>query len=99
MERRNARPATPQSDAALARFFEFATSVEQRLEAGKPTYGDASFQKPLTEIVEEIREELLDVCGWAFILYDRLNLIEQNIRRVGYAEACGNSASSESQSQ
>lgn len=69
-------PETPLSDAALEDFPEFVANVRSRLERGKKDYGDVSFERPLQEVVDEIRQEALDLCGWSFILWARLNKIE-----------------------
>jgi hypothetical protein len=50
----------------------FAERVRQRLEAGRAAYGDRSFGRPPGELVGEIEQELLDVCGWSFIALERL---------------------------
>lgn len=72
----NHAPETPLSDAALEDFPEFVSCVRSRLERGKKDYGDVSFERPLQEVVDEIRQEALDLCGWSFILWARLNKIE-----------------------
>jgi hypothetical protein len=46
--------------------------VRARLKAGQQSYGDASFQRSPAGLVGEIEQELLDVCGWAFVLHERL---------------------------
>lgn len=50
----------------------FVAAVSQRLEKGRDTYGDKSFDKPIGELLVEIEEELLDVCGWSFVLWLKL---------------------------
>lgn len=70
------------SDQALERFGEFAARIRARLESGKRVYGDSSFERPLVSLVEEIRQEALDVAGWAFILYDRLAELEQRVEQA-----------------
>ena len=50
-------------------FFEL---VAARLEAGRQEYGDRSFERKGEELIDEIIEELADVCGWSYILFDRL---------------------------
>lgn len=69
----------PRSTIALTHFEEFASRVRQRLESGKRVYGDASFEKPLVVLIEEIRQEVLDQAGWAFIAYERLTELEKKI--------------------
>src|SRR5262249_47533532 len=51
---------------------EFTAEVERRLEAGARAYGDASFDKPAHELIDEIEQELDDVMGWGFIEWVRL---------------------------
>ena len=51
----------------------FASNVAARLEAKKQKYGDRSFSREPLELVREIEEELLDVSGWAFILWSRIH--------------------------
>ena len=72
----SSQPATPKSDAALERFAEFTGRVHERLVNGKRVYGDGSFERDPKALVEEIRQEVLDVAGWAFILYQRLSEME-----------------------
>jgi hypothetical protein len=55
----------------------FMGRVEKRLEIGKEAYGDKSFTRPAGELVGEIEAELLDLCGWSFILWCRLRKIKQ----------------------
>ncbi len=67
---------TPESEAALNSFGEFAERIRARLDAGKREYGDSSFNRPRGELVDEIQQELLDVVGWSFILYSRLEKLK-----------------------
>ena len=70
---------SPRSDAALERFDEFTARIRARLEMGKRVYGDSSFERPPVSLVEEIRQEVLDVAGWSFILYERLAELERSV--------------------
>lgn len=70
---------TPKSDAALQLYEEFSERIRIRLENGKRVYGDSSFERPIERLVEEIRQEVLDVAGWAFILYSRLDELEKKV--------------------
>lgn len=65
----------------LARWPEFATRVRERLDAGRAAYGDRSFSANPARLVEEIRQELLDVCAWAFILASRLDAMESELAK------------------
>src|SRR5882762_4527422 len=74
-------PSAPLSDAALQLWPEFILSVLTRLEAGKRTYGDESFQMQPAELSGEVEEELLDVTGWAFVLWVGMKSIRSRIER------------------
>lgn len=56
-------------DADLDRFVQ---RLRARLVAGAVTYGDASFTRPAAELVDEVQQELEDVCGWSLLLWLRL---------------------------
>lgn len=49
---------------------EFLARLESRLVAGAQEYGDASFDRPDT--VDELLDEILDIAGWAFIVWVQL---------------------------
>ena len=70
---------TPKSDAALAQWPEFADEIYARLNMGRRTYGDDSFDRPLERLVIEIQQELMDVCGWSFIMWRRLEEMKARI--------------------
>jgi hypothetical protein len=44
---------------------------------GADAYGDTSFLRPPSELLSEIAEELMDVTGWAFILWTRIQEMQQ----------------------
>ena len=60
-------------------FFEL---VAARLEAGRKEYGDRSFERKGEELIDEIIEELADVCGWSYILFDRLQKLREKIAKL-----------------
>ena len=74
---------TPKSDAAIEMFPEFCARVQQRLESGKRVYGDSSFDRTMEGLVEEIRQEVLDVAGWAVIAYAKLDTVDKMIQQLG----------------
>jgi len=45
-------------------FADFAKVLVSRHDEGRLIYGDTSSQRPVSEIVSEINEELIDVPGW-----------------------------------
>ena len=67
---------------SLPHFDRFLAELTARLEEGRATYGDASFQRSLPEILQELREEFLDVVGWGYFGWRRLVLIEEKLKRL-----------------
>jgi hypothetical protein len=59
----------------LDAFPAFAAAVRARLEHGRVTFGETGFAREPSELVGGIREELLDVCGWSFVLASRIDAI------------------------
>lgn len=67
-------------EADLARFVE---RLRVRLINGAKTYGDASFTRPATELVDEVQQELEDVCGWSLLLWIRLDRLRGRVAERG----------------
>ena len=79
----------PISTVALqADWPKFVTSLAARLAKGAKEYGDVSFTRPLSELLEEIEQEILDQAGWAFIAYCRIQQIKR--RKTWDSEAHSN---------
>jgi len=74
------------TNGQLDRLPEFFSKIETRLLAGAREYGDKSFKKDPRELIEEITQELLDVCGWSYILYRRLEILKQAMRDCTISE-------------
>lgn len=73
-------------DAHLDRF---VARLRARLVAGAATYGDASFTRPATELVDEAQQELEDVCGWSLLLWIRLERLKAGVAELGAGETHG----------
>lgn len=73
---------TPLSDAAIEKFPEFAAKVRGRLDNGRRDYGDSSFERPLLQLIEELKQELEDQAGWAFIAWARMAALERLVMEV-----------------
>lgn len=58
---------------------EYFRQIEKRLKQGAQEYGDDSFYCQEAQLMDEISEELLDVAGWAFILWHRIERIRKSI--------------------
>ena len=56
---------------------QFIEALRARLDAGRREYGPQSFTRSPVELRGEIEEELLDVAGWAFVLWVRVRLLEE----------------------
>lgn len=65
---------------------EFARALHRRLEAGQREYGDDSFARPAEELLGELQQEALDLAGWGFVLWTRLQRLS---RRVEEGEGAG----------
>jgi hypothetical protein len=61
----------------LNRWPSFVGAVHRRLEAGRSIYGDRSFANDPAKLLAEVQAELLDVAGWAFVLWVRLERIRE----------------------
>jgi len=48
---------------------DFVQQLRERLEAGAREYGDQSFVRPVSAIVAELEQELVDLPGWTYILW------------------------------
>jgi len=48
---------------------DFVAQLRERLEAGAREYGDQSFVRPVSAIVAELEQELVDLPGWTYILW------------------------------
>lgn len=60
----------------------FVTRLRARLESGAREYGDASFERPATELVDEVMEEIEDICGWSLLLWARLDRLREHVARA-----------------
>lgn len=64
--------ATKNSLRRHTEFLNFCDAVQARLEKGAVTYGDQSFNVAPSVLLEELQQEALDLAGWGFILWRRL---------------------------
>lgn len=59
----------------------YEQALHDRLVEGSKQYGDASFSCPARELIDQISEELLDVSGWAFILWCQLHDLTNKLKK------------------
>lgn len=50
----------------------FITQLHAKLDQGAREHGDASFDLSSPQLVKELQAEALDLAGWGWILWDRL---------------------------
>lgn len=54
----------------------------KKLDLGYRTYGDDSFHLPPSHIINEIREEFLDVVGWGVIFWNCLDELQTKLENL-----------------
>ena len=60
----------------------FVAKMESRLAAGQREYGDASFDRPIAELIDEVEEEIIDQVGWSFIAWSRIVSLREKVGRL-----------------
>jgi hypothetical protein len=60
----------------------FSGELQERLQKGFEAYGDGSFERPPSELMDEIAEEFMDVIGWSFIMLCALEEIKKHQARL-----------------
>lgn len=65
-------------------FPEFVETLRERMEQGFKEYGDKSFDRPGMELIDELEEEVLDICGWGLILYTKICELKVRIKEGEY---------------
>jgi hypothetical protein len=60
----------------------FVAQLRARLEVGARQYGDSSFRRPATGLLDEIQAELCDVAGWGLLLWVRIERLRERAARL-----------------
>ena len=60
----------------------FVARLRAKLERGAREYGDRSLSRPLTELLTEVEDELVDTAGWALLIWTRLQRLRSRLGRV-----------------
>ena len=63
-------------------FPKFIKELDEKLLNGYKEYGDGSFTLSPKRLTAELKEEALDICGWGFILWVRLDELEKNAKKI-----------------
>lgn len=66
----------------MADFDTFLTQLRARLEQGRQVYGDRSFSADPSELLAELEQEALDLAGWGFVLWTRLQAAKRAAARL-----------------
>lgn len=62
----------------------FAARVRGRLEAGRAAYADESFSKEPDELLGELQQEAMDLAGWGFVLFTRIERMREAIENIDH---------------
>lgn len=66
-------------DAIVRKWPMYEAHVRERLITGARQYGDTSFNKSPSQLLDEISQELMDVTGWAFITWCIIQEMRQRL--------------------
>jgi hypothetical protein len=61
---------------------EFFARIRGRMEKGNDSYQDRSFSADLIKLANEVQEEVLDIAGWGFILWRRIENTKDQLTRI-----------------
>lgn len=64
------------------KFFEFTSALNEKMEKGFKEYGDRSFSRPPIELLDEIEQEAMDIVGWGYILWCRLEELKKECEKL-----------------
>jgi hypothetical protein len=73
------REQRPPSVDPLEGWPTFSELVRRRLEAGRSAYADRSFWSDPSELLGELQQEALDLAGWGFVLFARLERMQREL--------------------
>lgn len=63
-------------------YSEYFSKVRERLKAGEREYGNKSLrERPLIEVLDELRQELEDIGGWSAIVHYRVSQLMREMEQ------------------
>lgn len=68
----------------LHRFPQFAELVRAKLARGQVVFEDRNFSKNAVDLMHEVQEELVDVMGWSFLVWSRLQAMSEALELFGF---------------
>lgn len=60
----------------------FLDRVLERMKLGAREYGDQSFDKPFDELLVELEQEALDLAGWGFVVWEKIQRVRELAKRI-----------------
>lgn len=72
-------PPGPPGPPRFEHLDRFIARLHQKLELGARQYGSASFDRPIGELITEIQDELVDIAGWGWIAWSRLEALREQV--------------------
>ena len=64
------------------KFVPFVSILDERMKQGFKDYGDKSFGRPPIELINELQQEALDICGWGYILWCRFEDLKKECEKL-----------------
>lgn len=61
---------------------QFLSDLAAKLDRGAKEYGEVSFSRDPLELIEELKAECLDLAGWGYILWHRLEKMKETIMKL-----------------
>ena len=58
---------------------DFADEVRERMEQGRRSYGDKSFSLPFSMLMDEAKQEAVDLAGWPYMAWRQLRAWEDQL--------------------
>lgn len=68
-------------------FAQFADQVQRRLDRGRQRFRNRNFGRKPQRLLSEVEEELLDVMGWGFLAWSRLQAVRDRLAAFDEHEA------------
>jgi len=63
-------------------YADFLRRLRIKLEHGARRYGEASFDRPVLELLDELEAEALDLAGWGFVLFVKIERLRAKVRKA-----------------
>lgn len=59
----------------------FMRALDERLGEGARAYGDKSYERSEIELLEELQLECLDLAGWGYVLWEKIERSKERLAR------------------